>query len=282
MWQNYEPASFAIIKVLSYFNSDPQVFFIVTSFFVCAFFLSGIYSYCANFALGVFLFIGMYFYFESFNLVRQYVSMAVIFYFGTKYIVEEKKNFVIASILLASLFHFSALFVVPFYLLSRKLYRRFFYCVFLAASLVMFFLYPWVEGFLFRYLLGYSSYAEYSRPGSAYALLIISSLMFLYAISKRKIIRNSQPLVVVSLNMVFFSIPFFLFSSHNIMFYRVGAFLAMFSIYLMPNIIQQTHKGVLNAGFLTIMSIVLLNFMYRLYNNGAGVFPYSMSFDIFI
>lgn len=64
--------------------------------------------------LGVFLFVEVGNYYESFNLMRQVMSASIVI-LGSKYLFERKFWKYIIIVLIASTFHISALIMIPFY-----------------------------------------------------------------------------------------------------------------------------------------------------------------------
>lgn len=62
--------------------------------------------------LSILLFILLYFYFHSFNGMRQYVAISIVFY-AYSYLAKGNKKKYISVVCIASLFHFTALLMLP-------------------------------------------------------------------------------------------------------------------------------------------------------------------------
>ena len=116
-----EPVWHLINYILRYLGFQARGFFFFTSVALMICFYKGIKSMSSNFYISVTLFVLSGFYFESANIVRQYVAIALLFY-AFPYLLEGKIRKYMVWILLAALFHTSALLIFPFILLSRLRY----------------------------------------------------------------------------------------------------------------------------------------------------------------
>lgn len=82
-----------------------------------------IYKLSKQFMLSILLFVLLYFYFNSFNGMRQLIAISIVL-FGYTFLSEEKKFFIIC-VLCASLFHFSALLMLPLYYIDKFKFSSF-------------------------------------------------------------------------------------------------------------------------------------------------------------
>jgi hypothetical protein len=121
-----------------------------------------------------FLFVNEYF-FWGMNGVRQFAAMA-IWIFSLRYLIDEDLKRYLIFIFMASLFHASALFLIPLYFVPYdKLYSRFFwFSVFLGSLVFVYFidltiLHIYIEMatlYLSQYFDVASRYARYIQSGS--------------------------------------------------------------------------------------------------------------------
>lgn len=131
-----------IIKIASIFNNYQATFFIMAILTVLIAYFS-ILNYKEKLSLGFMFFIYLFMYFtSSFNLVRQALAVVIVLY-SYKFIFERNwKKFTII-ILIAALFHVSALLFLPFYFVfdkennNKKKYVRYIYII--CTILVVFF-----------------------------------------------------------------------------------------------------------------------------------------------
>ena len=70
------------------FFSNAQIIFLVTSFIILMLFFISIPKYSKRYELSIFLFITMYHFYYSMNIVRQYIAISIVLY-GIRYIFSE-------------------------------------------------------------------------------------------------------------------------------------------------------------------------------------------------
>ncbi|TXD97486.1 EpsG family protein [Psychrobacter frigidicola] len=156
--------------------------FFITGLIVVYCYLKMIKKYSVNYLLSVFLFITLGTYIFFFNGLRQGLAMA-IFVLATPYLLEKRIIPYVLISLLASLFHVSALFMIPFYLLSTiKIKMIYKVLISFFGSLVS-------SSFLVSYFAEsnqrYEVYTEVSeKPGGLLVLSFFAIIMiFIYFIS---------------------------------------------------------------------------------------------------
>lgn len=110
-----EPFNVLLI-ITGYILHSPQFYFIISSLLVSIFFYFGIKQNSSDYFLSTLCFICFpFFYLESMNIVRQFIAIAIIFY-AIKYIYEKNFAKYASFILIASLFHISALIAFILYI----------------------------------------------------------------------------------------------------------------------------------------------------------------------
>lgn len=106
---------FLLIKICSFiFNNQYFIFYGIIALIICGFMYAGIWQQSTNVVFSVFLFYAAGTYFDSFNGLRQYIAVAIVVY-ALKYIyINDFKHYCV-WIVLAALFHYSALIMIPFF-----------------------------------------------------------------------------------------------------------------------------------------------------------------------
>lgn len=278
-WQSVEPGFQLIFKVTSIFSNDSRLFFVLTSFLIlCCFFIAFL-KYSRSVLLSVFLFITLYYYFNSLNGVRQFLAMALVLCFSTRSLAERNFLKYLISIIFASLFHMSALFMLPAYFLCKELKAiEIFYLIFFI--LVVFLLYDFVFAFVFKIFPYYQIYSEY-KSGSASAFLLIQLLFFLLVFLAYKKSDSWTKEELVSFNLSLFSLFFFVLSYKNTMFFRLGMFFGMYFLILVPATLNSFISSKNKFIFYCICFILgLINLSYHLYHNVSEVLPFTMDFNL--
>lgn len=96
-------------------STDPQIMFLASAMVTNVLIVLNLMKYSKRFELSMWLYITTFVYYSTFNGLRQWMASAIIFA-GAKYLLEER-NFkkYLAIVLFASLFHESALVMIPIY-----------------------------------------------------------------------------------------------------------------------------------------------------------------------
>lgn len=113
----FEPGYVLLMKIFGTLDLDFLVFQIFLAAFI--YFSIGriIYKYSSNIAMSVFVFISLNMFFQTMNISRQYIAIAILTY-SINYIVNKKPLRFLLIVLMASLFHLSAVVFVIIYPLS--------------------------------------------------------------------------------------------------------------------------------------------------------------------
>lgn len=93
------------------------VVFALFAFLTVGVFLKALYDQSVDFKMSFFLFMALGTYFQTYNTVRYYFALAIVLY-SMRYVLRKQYIRFLAAILIASLFHKTALIVIPMYLLA--------------------------------------------------------------------------------------------------------------------------------------------------------------------
>ncbi len=93
------------------------VIFGIFAFLTVGVFLKALYDQSVDFSMSFFLFMMLGAYFQTYNTVRYYFALAIVLY-SMRYILRKQYIRFLITILIASLFHKTALIVIPLYLLA--------------------------------------------------------------------------------------------------------------------------------------------------------------------
>ena len=183
----YQILKYLLLRV----TTEYHWLFLITSFIVVYCYLSIIKRYSVNYILSVFLFItsGVYTFF--FNGLRQGLAMAV-FSLALPFLLDRKIIPYVLVCLGASLFHITALFMIPFYFLVnleiKPLYRI--VATFLGSLFVSRFLIAYIAGTNERY----EGYASADQEGGGYVTLAFYTIMmlFMYCVIRIYKVKDKQ------------------------------------------------------------------------------------------
>lgn len=113
-----EPVWTILNEALRSAGFQPRMFFFLTALATTVLYYKGIRKMTSHFYLATFLFIVLGFYFEAANTVRQFVAMSILFCGYQEYLDGKSIRYLVYGVI-ATLFHVSVLFVLPFILLSK-------------------------------------------------------------------------------------------------------------------------------------------------------------------
>ncbi len=118
--KNLEIGFTLLMKGTMFFSEKPFLMFFITAFIIsgCIFFAIAkeskdkVLSICVYFLLG--------FFFDSLNIMRQFLAISIIF-IGFLFLIKRKKVFFVLCVLMASLFHSTALIMLVLAFLDYKM-----------------------------------------------------------------------------------------------------------------------------------------------------------------
>jgi transmembrane protein EpsG len=154
-----EPA-FTLLNFLVKWNVDnPQYVIAMSSFLLLIFIYMMINDQSKNINVGLAIFIFMtLFYFGSYNILRQYIAIGIVFY-SYKYLIKKDFYKFLFLIIFAALFHITALIVLPIYLFTGQVrYKNIKLVVFIGIIIIIFYFY---ETFLASFI-SYEAFERYA------------------------------------------------------------------------------------------------------------------------
>ncbi len=209
----HEVGFFGLIKLSMLLTHGPYLMFALSSAFTIIFFYLGLKKYNPRY-LGLTYFLYLMVIFPStLNLVRQGLAISIVFYAITYLIDRNPKKFIF-WILIAGLFHTSALLIMPLYFINKfvkenKSYGGIVIKTFLLSS-VLYFLLPGVANVLSSTFL-FSKYEIYQTTqvvaGNNLTFLlnaIVLGVILIFSRYLRKIDKNVMyyvPLVIIALTL---------------------------------------------------------------------------------
>ncbi len=183
----YQLLEYALLSVTSHY------FWLLTltSFIVLYCYLKIIKKYSVNYLFSVFLFITLGFYTFLFNGLRQGIAMA-IFTIALPFLLEKRLLPYLLVCFIGSLFHISALFMIPFYFIVNLRIKLFYKIVatFLGSLLTSRFAVSYVAETNKRY----EGYTQISESAGGYLILgfQIILIVFVYSIIHIYKIKDKQ------------------------------------------------------------------------------------------
>lgn len=267
-------------KVTNLFNSSGsnQIIFITTSFISLYLISRVIFKYSRAYELSFFLFITMYFYYDSFNLVRQFIAIGITFY-AIKYIFSKEFYKYLFMIIISFLFHQSAIIMIPFYFILQIKIPNKVYGIILSVGIIGCFCINKVLMMIFTIIPRYQKYAsgELSKllsEGSHWIHALTLFLLFIVIFLFKEKLVNKDEKNNIYINALFFSVILQILGIKSVLFSRVVYYLSIYSVLLIPNFLDIIYIKKRGVAYLTIIVIYFVNNFVLLLLNQSEVLPY--------
>ena len=186
-----EPSWHIISDVFHYFNLKSVSWFMFTSFIINMNLLRTVRRYSKSFILSMFIYVSSgQLFLQSMNIVRQYFAISIIFGFINLYIDRKYFKFLII-ILIASLFHTSALVSIPLFFLAKIKIKPFGLSIILIVSYIIKNKVLSLIKYLLSFFPRYSGYLTYLMPAKTTSGLY-TIMLLLIGLSLTWTFRNSE------------------------------------------------------------------------------------------
>lgn len=214
--------------------------------------------------------------FVSYDQVRQSVAIA-LFIFSIKYIEKQDLKHYLYCIILASLFHLSALLIAPVYLLCKVKPRTKLYCMVILIMYIGLLANFWSQFrlLIFKSISFYSHYAENERQLDAADYnsgLGILFLMLFYSFMMIKMV-HIRP---VYSNILFLGIVLLLFSTGNLNIDRISNYFCFVSMLAFPVYVKHEKNKFF---IICVLLMLLVYFEKNLVGGIRGCVPYDSVFS---
>lgn len=254
-----------LIKLLLTFTEDLSVLFFVCTAITVGLMTVAIKLNSKNYALSYFLYISMGYFYYSMNSIRHFMAVA-LYFIGFKFLKEKKFWPYLFFVLAASSFHKIALVALPLYFILNVNWKRYVYPLVSAGLLVVWIFHRRILDFVYHFIFGFYKDIEAQNVSISFVnigiCLALSILCFIY---REKLLKADKSNVVL-INSAYFGLIFFAFCSWIPLYTRIGQYLVMLSIFLIPEIINAEERknikllytSAVAVGFTAFMIVMLL------------------------
>lgn len=234
-----------IMKFCIIFTEEPYLMFAITSAIIVGFILGTSFSKSKDKILSVCIFLLGGFFFDSLNIMRQYMAMSLIF-FGYQFLLKSKRWYLayVVTVILATLIHSSAIIMLILVFLTRKMLVSWKWvlptCVIVVLlnenlmNIIGFF----VQNTKFEaYLTGKFAQGEFSYLFVAENLVIYLIMMYIYARNKK--MDNIQTQDILFLNIQALALIVMVLGSVHMLFIRIALYFSIFQVISVPYYISK-------------------------------------------
>lgn len=257
-----------------------EIVFAIFAFATLVIFLKAMYEQGDIFYEVFFLFMTFGLYFQTFNTMRYYFALAVAFY-SMRYVLRKDWLRFVLLIGIASLFHKSVLIVIPVYFLATLDWNKWVIigitllgaiCLCLKSPLLKLALYLYPSYRDTIYLEGGTSISSIIR-----GVAILGFMIYIFYSCNVEEQAKDELLIYSKLN--FLSVIAYVFFSFLPVITRIGYYLSIFTILLIPKLINQIkqEKRARKARYIVIIACVIyfIVFLLTADKDGVGLMPYK-------
>lgn len=267
-------------KVIYNLFPNHAMIFIITSGIIIGLFLKSILDYSINYSYSIILFIMLGYYHSSFNGIRQYIAIS-IFMYSLRYIWNKNIIPYTLCIIVSSMFHKSALILLPFYFylnlnLNRKKYTIIliiFSAIGIFSDFIIYKLIPIISPYYFNKYIN-TIYLGNGLGGITNNIYILSFIVVIIVaiIQKNKII-NIDKKSNVFLNLCIVSIPLMMLGTKSLLLFRVSLYFSIYFIFLIPVVFKSLNTKMKMCTYHILIAWIFFFYITTLLGRD-GAIPY--------
>ncbi len=252
-----EQGFYYMIVFLNFITADPQILVLVCALVTNTLNLHSIYKYARPFELGIYLYLATLIFYVTMNGMRQ-TLVASVFFWGVQFIIRGKCLPYMIMILVLTLFHSSAVLLVPVYFIARhKAWGKFFWKV-CAVGLIVFMIFPVIRPIVVS-VLSDTKYAVYGADmasgGEGVSLIRVAvmlvPLVLAYLVKEELETKWKDSHIFVYMSLLNFI--FMLWGIQYLYFYRVCIYFEIFDLALLPRIIGCLKKKMAQCAYIALI-----------------------------
>lgn len=238
--KSQDDIGFAVLQmILKRYSNDPQILIFTTALITNVLIIIGLYKYSRLFELSIYVYITGGLFLVTMNGIRQCLATAIIFT-GTKYLIEGNWFKYIVVIIFASLFHQSALILIPMYFLVRFKAWSKATLILLLFSILIVLGYNQFSSLLFSAIQDsqYGVYSQFNEGGANILRVVIFAIPLVIAFFGREKLREIYPESDFIVNMAIIGLSFMIISMGNWIFARFNIYFELYQIILISWIVK--------------------------------------------
>lgn len=272
---NMEPGFQYLAKLIMFITNDPIMVIASASIITSYFYISAIYKQSNDIKLSIFLFLTWGYYFFTFNTIRNYLALAIVVY-SIIYLFDKKYYKFIFWVLIASLFHKSALICLPFYFIASKKINKQTYLLILMVSILLFLFKDFLRDVAFWFYPQYEGTVYDSGRVSIFNILKSSAVLLFGVLYYRRIKSDFKLRTYFNLNVFSLIIYTSLYWIPEIS--RIGFYFNIVMIFLIPNLtilINKKDRFIIKLLIYSFSMILFILLMKDFYNPTIRLLPYN-------
>lgn len=267
-------------KIVSIYTDNFGVLIAICSIITVGIMIFVIYKNSTSYALSIYLYVALSFYYMAYNLTRQGIAISITIV-GIKYIKEKKLIKYLLVILLASTFHYSALIMIPIYFISRIKLTNIKVVIF---SIITFILHT----FLYDIInIGVKIFPQYSPyvgseffKGVSINSIVLPFIIFIVLYLFKRFLISENKTNQIYINMSFYSLLLSILQTKVGILDRLPYYFNIFSILSLPILINCFKTK--SQRILATVILIIFGITYNIYyftTDYHGLIPYQSIFN---
>ncbi|MDQ0217493.1 EpsG family protein [Peribacillus cavernae] len=262
----HKDIGFGILQMLlKKLSADPQLMIFTAALITNVLIVFILYKYSRQFELSLYVYITGGLFLVSMNGIRQVLAAAITFT-AIKFLINGNWKRYVLVVLLASLFHQSALILIPMYFIVRfKAWSKATIALVL-LSIVGVIGYDQLSSIFFSAIedTQYGDYKDFNEGGASSIRVLVSAVPLLIAYLGRGKLRKIFPDSDVIVNMTLLGFVFMVISTQSWIFARVSIYFGLYQLILISWIVK-LFRG--KDEKFVYYGILVLYFAYYYYEN---------------
>ena len=249
---------------------------------ICGFIYAAIWQNSVNPILSVYLLFATGVYFDGYNALRQYIAVAIIVY-AYKYMLKEDFKKYLIAVVIAFVFHYSAVIAIPLYFI--RYFKADFKRACLSAlgcivgGMIFYKLVSFILSFTrYKYFLTSVEWEAQTQTSAILFTSVISIITYGYIALKKKTISESFQ-VMMNIQVLPWCIA--LLSMTIPITWRVLYYVLPFEIFYIPAFLQEVKSKNARMVFLSVFIVMytVITIWGMTQNNWYDAVPYNYYFD---
>lgn len=276
---NFEPLFYFLQIILKLLNSDFTVLLFITSTIIWTLIYLSSINRIKYFYHVIFFSLTLGFLFFSFNGIRQSIALSFVF-LSVNYLIGSKKKKFFLTIFVASLFHYSAILLIPIIWFISKInfQKAHWIIIFFIAFMIPERVFYSSISYIFSYFPFYSNYIN-SIVQDGYGLTTLTFGVFLNYIILLLPLLYFKISKINSYNKLVFNISFFgallyIIFSGNMIFQRFIVYFTFFQIFQYSLIFDYLKKVNKKHDKMILTLFFIIVFLIKITVNDSGISPY--------
>ncbi|MDT3428808.1 transmembrane protein EpsG [Paenibacillus forsythiae] len=264
VWTNDDIGFNIFQKILKLYTNDPQYMILITALVTNMLIMTMLYKYARLFELAVYIYITSGAFIVSMNGIRQYLATSMVFA-ATKYLFEGNWKRYIPVVLFASLFHQSALILIPIFFIVRRKAWTTSTLLLLGVAVLIVFGYSQFSEMLFSAIKDtqYGVYQSLSEGGANVVRVAFYGLPLIVAYLGREKLSAQFKDIDVIVNMSLIGFVLMLVATQNWIFARLAIYFTVYQILLTAWIVKAFRRKDQKLVYLVVLVVYLVYFFYE-------------------